>query len=114
MNIAREALLVDARALAAAHRPDELVAGLDVGRRQSGGDGGRAHRCDSHPRRRVGAEPQQLGPPDRALVGGDNASNDAPPSFDVPIHPEHPDADRLRIERTIPFAFNERRGAERS
>ena len=116
MNVAREALLVDARALVAAHLPNEPVAKLDVGLRPSGGDGGRAHR-DPHPRRRVGA---QLGlrRPDRALVGGDtasnDASNDAPPSFDVPINPEHPDADRIRIERTTPFAFDACSGAQRS
>ncbi len=32
VNVAREALLVDARALVAAHLPDEPVAKLDVGR----------------------------------------------------------------------------------
>ena len=114
MNVACEALLVDARALVAAHRPAELVAKLDVGLRPSGG---RAPRRDPYPRRRVGAQ-RGLRRPDRALVGGDTAPNDAsfdaPPSFDVPINPEHPDADRIRIERTTPFAFNARLGEERS
>ena len=42
------------------------------------------------------------------------SSAGTPPSFNVLVNPEHPDAGRIQIERTTPFAFNARLGTERS
>ena len=107
MNVAREALLVDARALVVATLPDELVAELDPALWPSGWDGD----VHSDATRTLGDEWVRS----RSSVGLIVPSSaGTPPSFNVLVNPEQPDADRIRIGRTTPFALSARPGAQRS